>query len=226
MSERERSESGQFVETVTLEGVLDVFDRVRGPVITSSDVADALDCTTEAARQKLTRLYDRGEVDKRKTGRTVVYWRTGDDDAERERERAETPSAGQPDQTPAPTGGTRDAPQADGERDSHTESDALADDVRAHLEATDQPPKTAHGRGVILDVFQLLRERGPMKTGDLQDEIYPDYADHWSDGRTMWNAIDRYLEDVPGIEKGGYGEWAYAGDDAVRAALADAPERR
>jgi hypothetical protein len=46
-------------------------------VVTSSDVADALDCTTEAARQKLTRLYDRGEVDKRKTGRTTVWWHTG-----------------------------------------------------------------------------------------------------------------------------------------------------
>lgn len=76
MSDRERTDSGQFVETVTLEGVLGVFDRVHGPVITSSDVADELECTTEAARQKLTRLYDQGRVDKRKTGRTVVYWRT------------------------------------------------------------------------------------------------------------------------------------------------------
>ena len=73
---RERDDTGQYVETVGLEDVLHVFDDVRGPVITSSDVADALDCTTEAARQKLTRLYNRGVVDKRKTGRTVVYWRT------------------------------------------------------------------------------------------------------------------------------------------------------
>jgi hypothetical protein len=84
MSDRERSESGQFVETVTLEGVLGVFDRVDGPVITSSDVADALECTTEAARQKLTRLYDRGRVDKRKTGRTTVWWRADEDRADRE----------------------------------------------------------------------------------------------------------------------------------------------
>lgn len=31
----------------------------------------------------------------------------------------------------------------------------------------------------------------------------------------MWNAIDRYLEDIPGIAKDGYGEWTYTGDDAV-----------
>jgi len=73
MGPRERSDSGTFVETVSLENVLGVFDAVRGPVITSSDVAEELDCTTEAAR----RLYDRGEVDKRKTGRVVVWWHTG-----------------------------------------------------------------------------------------------------------------------------------------------------
>ena len=77
MGKRERSDSGTFVETVGLDDVVGVFDEVRGPVITSSDVAEHLDCTTEAARQKLTRLYDRGEVDKRKTGRTVVWWHTG-----------------------------------------------------------------------------------------------------------------------------------------------------
>jgi hypothetical protein len=77
MGPRERSDSGTFVETVSLEDVLGVFDAVRGPVITSSDVADQLDCTTESARQKLRRLYDRGEVDKRKTGRVVVWWHTG-----------------------------------------------------------------------------------------------------------------------------------------------------
>ena len=80
MSERELSDAGTFVETVTLEDVRDVFDDVRGPVITSSDVSGALECTTEAARQKLRRLVDRGELDRRKTGRTVVYWRATDEE--------------------------------------------------------------------------------------------------------------------------------------------------
>jgi len=80
MSQRERGETGQFVETVMLEDVLGVFDAVRGPVVTSSDVAEALDCTTEAARQKLTRLYDQEKLDRRKTGRTTVYWRRDGED--------------------------------------------------------------------------------------------------------------------------------------------------
>lgn len=80
MSDRERTDTGQFVQTTTLEDVLDVFNHTRGPVITSGDVAGQFDCTTESARQKLTRLYDQGRVDRRKTGRVVVYWRTGDGD--------------------------------------------------------------------------------------------------------------------------------------------------
>jgi hypothetical protein len=72
---RERDESGRYVETVGESDVLAVFDRVDGPVITSSDVSDALDCTTEAARQKLARLVDAGTLSKRKTGHLVVYWR-------------------------------------------------------------------------------------------------------------------------------------------------------
>ncbi len=72
---RERNESGQYVETVGPDDVLDVFETVDGPVIMSSDVADALECTTEAARQKLSRLVDDGTLGTRKGGRTKVYWR-------------------------------------------------------------------------------------------------------------------------------------------------------
>lgn len=79
MADRERSESGQFVETVTLDRVLDVFDRVEGPVVTSRDIAKTLDCTGEAARQKLASLHERGVVERRKSGRTVVWWRTNRD---------------------------------------------------------------------------------------------------------------------------------------------------
>ena len=78
MRDRERGDEGISVETDSLEDVLDVFEDVRGPVITSSDVADQFDCSTDIARQKLQQLCDRGEVDKRKTGGVVVWWFTGD----------------------------------------------------------------------------------------------------------------------------------------------------
>lgn len=81
MSERTRTEAGQYAETVTPARVLDVFEQVDSPAVTSSDVADALDCSTEAARQKLKRLHEQGHVRRRKTGRTVLWWLT-DESAE------------------------------------------------------------------------------------------------------------------------------------------------
>lgn len=74
--DRARNEHGQYVETVTPERVLDVFDHVDGPTITSTDVADVLDCSTEAARRKLAELAERGELASRSVGRTIVWWRT------------------------------------------------------------------------------------------------------------------------------------------------------
>jgi hypothetical protein len=73
--DRERGEGGEFVPEVLLEDVLGVFEQVRGPVILTGDVMDALDCGRETARQKLTRLSDQGRIERRKKGRTIVWWR-------------------------------------------------------------------------------------------------------------------------------------------------------
>jgi hypothetical protein len=78
MPERKRDDTtGLYTEKAPLDAVLDIFGQVRGPVVTSSDVAEYLDCTTETARRKLKELYDQGVVDKRTTGRTTVWWVTG-----------------------------------------------------------------------------------------------------------------------------------------------------
>lgn len=82
---RERSESGRFVETVTHERVLSTFSAVEGPVVTSSDVAERLDCTPDAARGKLEELYREGRLGRRETAGRVVYWlldETEHDDAD------------------------------------------------------------------------------------------------------------------------------------------------
>lgn len=72
---RERDESGRYVATGDTEDILGVFDAVEGPVIGSPDVAEALDITTEGARQKLRGLVEDGTLRSRTIGRTVVYWR-------------------------------------------------------------------------------------------------------------------------------------------------------
>jgi predicted ArsR family transcriptional regulator len=58
--------------------MLSVFDAVNGPVVTTTDVSDVLGITTEAARQKLNGLVRAGDLQRRKTGRTVVYWETAE----------------------------------------------------------------------------------------------------------------------------------------------------
>ena len=60
---------------ISLDKVLNVFDTVRGPVVTSADVAEAFDCTTETARRKLKRLRKRGTIDGRKAAGEGIYWR-------------------------------------------------------------------------------------------------------------------------------------------------------
>jgi hypothetical protein len=77
---REHGDDGEYVETVALDDVRAVFDEVRGPVVLSVDVSDALGCSRETARRKLGALYNRGEVDRRKVSRRVLYWkgRAGD----------------------------------------------------------------------------------------------------------------------------------------------------
>ena len=77
---KERGDGGEFIEKVTEENVLDVFKKVRGPVITSSDVAESLGCSTETARRKLKSLSERGKVNQRSTAGRVVWWRIDDNE--------------------------------------------------------------------------------------------------------------------------------------------------
>jgi predicted ArsR family transcriptional regulator len=75
---REHGEGGEFVETVSLDEVLETFEHVRGPVVLSVDVADRFECSRETARRKLEELYDRGDVCRRKVAGRVIYWRQED----------------------------------------------------------------------------------------------------------------------------------------------------
>lgn len=76
MSNNRDREEGRFTETVSLEDVLSVFDDVEGPVVTSGDVADYLDCSRETARRKLRELEESGRASSRKTAGRVIWWLT------------------------------------------------------------------------------------------------------------------------------------------------------
>ena len=71
---RNRDERGQYTETVTLSEVLEVFDTVAGPVVTSGDIASATGCSRDTARRKLGTLHEQRRVGRRKTAGRFVYW--------------------------------------------------------------------------------------------------------------------------------------------------------
>jgi response regulator of citrate/malate metabolism len=74
--ERERDESGQYTEQVTLDSIREVFSRAEVPVLTASEVADELECSRPSAYNKLEDLVEQGELHKKKVGaRAVVYIR-------------------------------------------------------------------------------------------------------------------------------------------------------
>ena len=67
---RERNEDGQYVETIDPESVLRAV-REAYKVVTTEDVANSLGISQEAARQKLTKLEEQGEIHREDS---VVWW--------------------------------------------------------------------------------------------------------------------------------------------------------
>ena len=203
---RERDETGQYVETVGPEDVLDVFDAVGGPVITSSDVAEHLECTTEAARQKLHRLVEDGTLDRRKTGRTVIYWR------------AERPTHTAADTPPRPP-----AEESIGE-DRDTDTDRLTPaldglDTTDDLRATVRPALAGDGDllerrvDAILRMYLYLREHGTAESDDLRDVVDPDAVDY-ADADSVWSNMVKgkdTLRALPGVRTPSTGKatWRY-----------------
>lgn len=75
MSDRERDEQGNYIETVTPARVLEVMNAADDPVVTAGEVGEALDCTGQAARKKLNQLHEDGKVERKEVGaRAVVWW--------------------------------------------------------------------------------------------------------------------------------------------------------
>jgi hypothetical protein len=201
-----QADKGGRKPRVTDRDLLDVFRDAEDPVLSTAEVAESVPIKRRGTLNRLRDLEDAGDLESKQIGgRNTVWWLAGLMDTESDR--SETPA---------------DTPPTDGDAesaDTRAESDTLAEDVRAYLEREDVPPKTEHGRNAVLDVFRHLREHGTAKTGEIQEAVYPEYTEEWGSARTMWNALDRYLPDVPGVEKGGYGEWEYTGDDDVREQL-------
>lgn len=163
---RERGDSGQYRTTVTPEDVLAVFDAVRGPVVTSADVADAVDVTRETARRKLNSLVEDGRLAKRTTAGRVVYWRADESDAEDAR-------AGEDRRAEEPVGDTA--------------TDAGADVVDAVAEGWDDTGERLDARkAAARAVLEYAREHGTVSKQEAKEDVRPEYPVEGQNARTWY----------------------------------------
>jgi predicted ArsR family transcriptional regulator len=130
-------------------------------VITSTDVAESLDCSAEAARQKLAALYDRGDVDQRKTGRTRVWWRSD------RRTGADVSSSGD---GSASAGDSRVG--------------AVVERVAEEWDDTDD--RLADRKAAARAVLEYAREHGSVSKQEAKEEVYPEHPVEGQNPRTWY----------------------------------------
>jgi predicted ArsR family transcriptional regulator len=73
-NDRERNEEGRYVSTVTPEHVLEILRQSDDPVLTAKEIGEELECTSEAARQRLHELEERSAVESKQVGARAVVW--------------------------------------------------------------------------------------------------------------------------------------------------------
>jgi len=212
---REHGESGEFVETTTLDDVLGVLDAVDGPVVLSADVADHLGVSRETARRKLKALYDRGDLDRRKVARRVVYWRP-EESAESGRGPVDTPTAGQADRTDPPTTSPATRGQDAGEIDA-TDADT-GDPIGEALTGwePDAEADAKPARAQTRRAAEYLREHAPerFKRSELQDALAA--GSSWERRHWWERAVQpglRHLADHGLVEfRDGHYDYLWVGD--------------
>lgn len=109
-------------------------------------------------------------------------------------------------------GGDSSSHQPVGER--KTSDNDIVSNIEAFL--AERPPQTEQGKAAVMTTFRRLRELEEAQTGQLQDYVFERHSEGYSSARSLWQSIQRHLEDIPGIEKAGYGTWKYVGDTAAR----------
>jgi len=230
---KKRNETGRYVETVTLDDVLSVFDAVPGPaVVTSGDVADETELSHDSARRKLETLKERGCVGSRRSAGRVLYWRT--DDATESRERGVTPSDAHTvdTTTESETPATRQSAARDGGPVSALDS---GDDERARAREILHSLDGRAGEGkdftrrveAVLQMYDHLREHaGKKKRKSDFEELLKDTDVGYGTFGSLWSnwvsASDQAepprpenaLGALPGVEKRNYSYVYTRGDDA------------
>lgn len=108
------------------------------------------------------------------------------------------------------------------EAEPSPDDEANSSDLRYTLEVyldRDVPPESVAAQNAILTVWERLPELETAETAELRAYSYAHHGDGYASERSLWQSINQYLTDVPGIKKPRRGEYEYAGDPAVREQL-------
>jgi len=193
---------------VELEEVERAMKRHADPVVTTTDLADELDCTSRHIHDQLQLLRRADAVASKKVGaRARAWWHT---------ERV-TPPALPPEDDPDQSA-LRDHERR--ENRAPRETERPADDLADDLEALDLPGDGDRVEAVRA-AFELLRERGESEKSDFIAELYDDGHDAgYSSPGGWWNTIGKKglrgladrRDDVRAPPEGGR-KWRYVPSD-------------
>jgi hypothetical protein len=200
MPTRERNDSGRYVETLTLETVRETVANAPDPIATTKEVADALGCSREAARLKLTQLHDADRIERRNVGSKAIVWWVPDDGSKPARD--EGIAAGDvsipSEVSPAEAG---DVPPDSSER---IDVDGALSDL-----ALD-----ADRREAVRAMYDYLAEHGTARKSGFTSDVYPEHPAGYGSPGGWWNRLGKdALASLPGIKKPAEGRptWQFIG---------------
>lgn len=79
-------------------------------------------------------------------------------------------------------------------------------------------PQSDEARQVVLSAVRILDDQGPLKAGELKDQLFDQHSNAYTSAKTLWTStIERLYEDIPGLEKVDYGTYTFDRESAERA---------
>ena len=198
---------------ITDDDLLEVFRSPPDPVLSTAEVAEAVPIKRRGTLNRLQDLEDRGALEsKRIGGRNTVWWLVGEGgDAERERERAVTPSEETPDRSDP-------SPEARPEEPSTARQDA--EEILRGLGLPGSGGKFDARIEATLGLYDHLREKDgeAVTRAELLELVDLDAVGYTSRSSFWTNFIKRNrgqgrdtntLVALPGIEGWGDGKYRY-----------------
>ena len=211
MPTRERNDSGRYVETLTLETVRAAVRDAPDPIATTKEVADALGCSREAARLKLTELHDGDRIERRKIGSKAIVWWVPDDGEDASEGRAIAPSGVSNDAAPDPA----ESKTAEGTTSRRANANGAVDVDGALADLA----LDADRREAVRAMYDYLAEHGTARKSGFMSDVYPDHPAGYGSPGGWWNRLGKdALASLPGVEKPAEGRptWRYSGKQSRR----------